>query len=55
MIYTSGTTGWPKGVRRAPRSAEAEAEGARAVRGIFGLDGWEGREDQMVLVLPGPP
>ncbi|MEZ5659617.1 MAG: acyl-CoA synthetase [Burkholderiaceae bacterium] len=37
MIYTSGTTGHPKGVRRAPMDAEAQARNALRVHEGFGI------------------
>jgi long-chain acyl-CoA synthetase len=53
MIYTSGTTGRPKGVRRAPRPEHDEA-GLAVSHAIFGLEGWEDRSEEIVLLLPGP-
>ncbi|SEJ66122.1 long-chain acyl-CoA synthetase [Sphingomonas sp. OV641] len=53
MIYTSGTTGRPKGVRRAPRPEHDEA-GLAISRAIFGLQGWDDRPEEIVLLLPGP-
>ncbi|WP_454631668.1 AMP-binding protein [Bradyrhizobium cenepequi] len=38
MIYTSGTTGRPKGVRRAPMSAEQVAKNAALLRQIYGIE-----------------
>lgn len=37
MIYTSGTTGHPKGVRRAPQDAQAQALAARKLHEGFGV------------------
>lgn len=38
MIYTSGTTGHPKGVRRAPMTAEQTAKNAALLRAIYGIE-----------------
>src|SRR5262249_52839028 len=38
MIYTSGTTGRPKGVRRAPMSAEQLRKNAALLRQIYGIE-----------------
>jgi long-chain acyl-CoA synthetase len=38
MIYTSGTTGRPKGVRRAPMSAEQVKRNAALLRQVYGIE-----------------
>jgi long-chain acyl-CoA synthetase len=38
MIYTSGTTGRPKGVRRAPMTAEQVSKNAVLLRRIYGIE-----------------
>ena len=48
MIYTSGTTGTPKGVRRAPASAESQVSMMERIQLGFGL-----RPDATAL-MPGP-
>ena len=37
MIYTSGTTGHPKGVKRQPADAAAQARSAELYKIVFGL------------------
>lgn len=54
MIYTSGTTGRPKGVRRAPSTPEQIQAGIEVSRILFGLEGWEERPEDVVLLIPGP-
>ena len=53
IIYTSGTTGRPKGVRRAPPSAEQAMMTAMIIGQAFGFIG-HGPPDQMVTVVTGP-
>ncbi len=38
MLYTSGTTGRPKGIRRAPASAEQMARGQAVLRQVLGFE-----------------
>lgn len=52
MIYTSGTTGRPKGVRRAPPSAEQAAAQLNMLTTVFGMDMEKGHE--MVVAVTGP-
>lgn len=54
IIYTSGTTGHPKGVRRAPPTAEqAEAYG-KILGQAFGLKAREPGQPPVVTVVTGP-
>ncbi|MES2718888.1 MAG: AMP-binding protein [Pseudomonadota bacterium] len=54
MIYTSGTTGQPKGVRRAPPTAEQAAANFALMCSIGGLAGHAGRMQDVRLLIPGP-
>jgi long-chain acyl-CoA synthetase len=53
IIYTSGTTGHPKGVRRAPPTAEQAALTGVLIGRAFGLIG-HGAPDEIVTVMTGP-
>ncbi|MBU1375588.1 MAG: AMP-binding protein [Alphaproteobacteria bacterium] len=53
VIYTSGTTGRPKGVRRAPPSAEQAMTTAMIIGQAFGFMG-HGPPGDMVTVVTGP-
>ncbi|WP_296597919.1 acyl-CoA synthetase [Phenylobacterium sp.] len=53
IIYTSGTTGRPKGVRRAPPTAEQAMATAMIVGRAFGFMGY-GPPDEIVTVITGP-
>ena len=56
MIYTSGTTGRPKGVKRAPPTAEQAASSAATIGTVFGL--FSAPADpgaaRIVSIIPGP-
>ncbi len=54
MIYTSGTTGHPKGVRRAPATAEQAAANFALMCSIGGLEGHVDRMQDVTLLIPGP-
>ncbi|THD83299.1 MAG: long-chain fatty acid--CoA ligase [Phenylobacterium sp.] len=53
VIYTSGTTGHPKGVRRAPPTAEQSALTGAIIGRAFGFVG-HGAPDEIVTVVTGP-
>ncbi|MBS7700165.1 MULTISPECIES: AMP-binding protein [unclassified Chelatococcus] len=48
VIYTSGTTGRPKGVRRAPPTAEQAIDGERMRAAVFGI----GEGDRVLVSAP---
>lgn len=54
MIYTSGTTGHPKGVRRNPPTPEQMDSVLEVMRIIGGLHAYDGRMEDVVLLIPGP-
>ncbi|PKQ03781.1 MAG: long-chain fatty acid--CoA ligase, partial [Alphaproteobacteria bacterium HGW-Alphaproteobacteria-12] len=54
MIYTSGTTGHPKGVRRAPPTAEQAAAWIGVIGEVMGFDKRYGEPQEMVTVVTGP-
>jgi long-chain acyl-CoA synthetase len=54
MIYTSGTTGHPKGVRRAPPTAEQAVAGASIIGKVMGFNASYGKPHEMVTVITGP-
>ncbi len=56
MIYTSGTTGRPKGVRRAPPTAEQAMASAATIGTVFGLFGniAQPGAEKIVTIIPGP-
>ncbi|HCX66228.1 MAG TPA: long-chain fatty acid--CoA ligase, partial [Rhodobiaceae bacterium] len=54
MIYTSGTTGHPKGVRRAPPTAEQAVAGASIIGKVMGFNASYGEPQEMVTVITGP-
>ncbi|PZQ64367.1 MAG: long-chain fatty acid--CoA ligase [Phenylobacterium zucineum] len=53
VIYTSGTTGRPKGVRRAPPTAEQAMTTALVIGKAFGFMGY-GEPQDIVTVVTGP-
>ncbi|MEP2830127.1 acyl-CoA synthetase [Parvibaculum sp.] len=54
MIYTSGTTGHPKGVRRAPPTAEQAVAWASIIGKVMGFNAAYGEPQEMVTVVTGP-
>lgn len=54
MIYTSGTTGHPKGVRRAPPTAEQAVAWAAIIGQVMGFNAAYGEPQDMVTVVTGP-
>ena len=56
MIYTSGTTGRPKGVKRAPPTAEQAMASAVTIGTVFGLLGgiMNPGSERIVSIIPGP-
>ena len=54
IIYTSGTTGHPKGVRRAPPTAEQAETYGRILFQAFGLAPRTAADKPMVTVVTGP-
>ncbi|MDP1626869.1 MAG: acyl-CoA synthetase [Parvibaculum sp.] len=54
MIYTSGTTGHPKGVRRAPPTAEQAVVWSHIIGTVMGFGPAHGAPQDMVTVVTGP-